>query len=83
MEILEYCKLEDLREREDYYIDSLKPEYNILQKAGSSLGYKHSEEAKIKMSALAIGRKHSLEILHNFSVLRLRLRAGKKKTEEY
>jgi NUMOD3 motif len=29
----------------------LKPEYNILQKAGSSLGYKHSEETLIKMKS--------------------------------
>jgi group I intron endonuclease len=78
LEIIEYCKVEDLVEREDHYIDSLKPEYNILQKAGSSLGYKHSEEAKIKMSALALGRKHSLETINKFS----ELRAGKNKTEE-
>ena len=38
-------------EREDYYFKLLKPEYNILQKAGNSLGYKHSEETKAKMSA--------------------------------
>lgn len=35
--------------REQYYIDLLKPEYNILQKAGSSLGLKHSEETIQKM----------------------------------
>jgi hypothetical protein len=41
-------------EREDHYITSLKPEYNILQKAGSSVGFKHSEETRNKMK----GRKH-------------------------
>lgn len=30
--------------REQFYFDLLKPEYNILEKAGSSLGFKHSEE---------------------------------------
>ncbi len=42
IEILEYCDTKDLLNREQYYIDLLKPEYNILQKADSSLGFKHS-----------------------------------------
>lgn len=33
-----------LLEREDYYIKSLKPEYNIAPLATSSVGWKHSEE---------------------------------------
>jgi hypothetical protein len=33
-------------EREQYYLDLLKPEYNILKVAGSSLGFKHSEESR-------------------------------------
>ena len=37
-------------EREQYYLDLLKPKYNILKTAGSSLGYPHSEEAKKKIS---------------------------------
>jgi len=43
LEILEYCLVSDLLKREDYYIKQLKPDYNILQEAGSSLGYKHTE----------------------------------------
>jgi len=35
LEILEYCDSEDLIKREQYYIDLLKPEYNILKRAGS------------------------------------------------
>ena len=35
---------------EQYFLDLLKPEYNILSKAGSSLGHIHSEETKAKMS---------------------------------
>lgn len=30
-------------------MDNLKPEYNIVEKAGSTLGYKHSEESLKKM----------------------------------
>lgn len=48
--ILEYCEPSDAVSREQYYIDLLKPEYNILLTAGSFLGFKHSEESSIKMS---------------------------------
>jgi group I intron endonuclease len=36
---------------EQHYIDLLNPQYNILSKAGSSFGYKHTKEALEKMSA--------------------------------
>jgi group I intron endonuclease len=52
LEILEYCEPSIIIEREQYYLDILKPEYNILQKANSSLGWlrpKHSEITKFKM----------------------------------
>lgn len=49
-EILEYCAPAMVIEREQLYIDSSKPEYNILKFAGSSLGKKSTEETKIKMS---------------------------------
>jgi len=44
LEILEYSNIKDIIEREQYYLNILKPEYNILQIAGSSLGFKHSEK---------------------------------------
>nr|YP_010608687.1 hypothetical protein PNX16_mgp084 [Drechslerella dactyloides]WAN89767.1 hypothetical protein [Drechslerella dactyloides] len=50
LEILEYCDSKDLIKREQYFIDLLKPEYNILKKAFSSLGFKHSEETQKRMS---------------------------------
>lgn len=43
IDILEYCVLEILIEREQYYLDTLQPEYNILKTAGSLKGFKHSE----------------------------------------
>jgi group I intron endonuclease len=43
-EILEYCQIENLVEKEQYYLDLLKPNLNILKKAFSSIGYKHSKE---------------------------------------
>lgn len=49
LEILEYCDPKVNSKREQYYMDYLKPEYNILKVAYSSLGYKHSEEALVKI----------------------------------
>ena len=40
LEILEYCDPIDTIKREQHYLDLLKPEYNILTTAGSSLGHK-------------------------------------------
>jgi len=48
--ILEYCEPEKCLEREDFYLSSLQHKYNILEKAGSLLGYKHSQESKTKIS---------------------------------
>jgi group I intron endonuclease len=50
LNILEYCEPNVLITREQYYIDLLKPEYNILKIAGNKLGFKHSEATKTKMS---------------------------------
>lgn len=45
LEILEYCEQGvDPITREQYYFGLLNPEYNILEIAGSSLGFKHSDE---------------------------------------
>lgn len=55
LEILEYCSKNILIEREQYYLDLLNPEYNILKHAYSLLGYKHSEEniAKFKLKKIS------------------------------
>jgi group I intron endonuclease len=49
LEILEYCDPKDCIKREQYYIDLYKPEYNIYKTAGSPYGYKHTEEALVKL----------------------------------
>lgn len=44
---MEYCEDKDLVvKREQYYIDKIKPEYNILKFAGSRLGLIHSQISK-------------------------------------
>lgn len=53
-EILENCLIENLIEKEQYWLDLLQPfkeiGYNTLKIANSSCGFKHSEETKKKMS---------------------------------
>jgi group I intron endonuclease len=49
--IFEYCEQENLISREQFYFDEIKPEYNILEVAGSLLGFKHSEKVIAKMSS--------------------------------
>jgi len=60
LEILEYCSPGVLLEREQFYFDTLSPEYNILKVAGSPLGYRHSEAAK-KLIGLASKNREVLE----------------------
>jgi len=58
LEILEHCAPSEAISREQYYLDLLKPAYNILLIAGSRLGSKHSEETKAKISASAVGNQY-------------------------
>lgn len=46
--ILENCEENKLLEREQHYLNSIKPEYNICKTAGNCLGITHSEETKQK-----------------------------------
>ena len=66
IDIIEYCESNDLIKREQYYMDLLKPKYNILKKAGSSLGYKHSLETLLKFK----NRKLSPEALANLRLVK-------------
>jgi len=61
LEILEYCAAGNAISREQYYLDLLKPKYNILTTAGSRLGRIHTEESRLKMSNSSKGRKFSEE----------------------
>ena len=49
LEILEYCDPKELAKREQYYMDHLNPEYNVLKTAYSSLGYKHTGKTLVKI----------------------------------
>jgi group I intron endonuclease len=60
LDILEYCEPDALIKREQYYIDTLEPEYNILKIAGSSTGFKHSFKTRVLMSLNNTGENHPL-----------------------
>lgn len=60
-EIIEECEKDKLIEREQYWIDILKPEYNICLIAGNTSGRKMSPEAIEKMRKRLIGLKRSKE----------------------
>ena len=55
--ILENPLIPNLIEREQFYLDTLNPSMNILKKAGSCLGYKHTEEHKEYVRSLFKGKK--------------------------
>jgi len=49
---------------EQYFLYYQKPEYNITPNAGSSLGYKHIDETRRKMSEALIGNQRTLGYKH-------------------
>jgi group I intron endonuclease len=62
LDVLEYCNVSDLTQREQYYIDSIKPYYNILKFAGSNLGFKYSEASRELRSFRQLGLKRKKPI---------------------
>jgi Fic family protein len=59
VEIIEYCDVPDLLKREQYYLDLIKPDYNILKIAGSLVGFKHTEKTKNKLATILKGNLNS------------------------
>ena len=66
-EVLEFVDKNELIEKEQYFIDTLKPNYNCSKVAGSTRGIKFSEETKKKMSISKTGIKFSKERKQNIS----------------
>ena len=58
LDILEYCDTSIIIQREQYYLDNLKLEYNILKFARSLSGFKHSINTIERMRIAKLGRKH-------------------------
>lgn len=85
LEILEYCDPSEAIPREQYYLDLLKPEYNVLLIAGSRLGYKHSPETIEKFKNRRFTLEHKTKLLahlksHNSS-LEQKSKSGKRLSE--
>jgi group I intron endonuclease len=59
-ECVELCDKESLIIKEQFYIDTLKPFYNIAKIAGSTLGVKITKEQSEKLSKLRKGKQFSL-----------------------
>lgn len=66
--ILTYCDVNELIKWEQYYIDKLKPEYNLLKVAKSSLGFKHSPATILKFK----NRKYTPELLKKYQLGRVK-----------
>lgn len=65
--ILEFCEFEILIEREQFYIDIIKPKYNLAPTAGSMAGFVHSEESKNKNRIAHLNKKHNEQARKNMS----------------
>lgn len=59
--VLEECQPAMCIEREQHYIDTFNPEYNVCRIAGSCLGKHHTPESLAKMSAAHKGHHPSPE----------------------
>jgi len=84
-EVIEYCNNSSLLvEKEQKYINELNPKLNILKIAGSCLGYKHSQEAKEKISVANRGRKMTQEQIQKGVIARIgqKTSLGCKRTEK-
>lgn len=75
--VVEYCNSEELIKTEQKYLDSMMPVYNSSPIAGSQLGYKHTEEAKIKMSESRPKNFSPMTGKHHTEETRLRISATK------
>ena len=62
-EIIEFCDVGSLIQREQFWIDRRKPEYNCHPTAGSPLGFKHGPEFRDQVSIRFKGKRKSSEHL--------------------
>lgn len=70
LDILEYCERSECISREQYYIDTLSPFYNICSKAGSSLGRLTTDSTRFKL------RMARMRLLHKTSASKSNLEPG-------
>ena len=61
LDILEYCEISNIIEREQYYLSLLEGKYNIMKFAGSVLGLKHTKASIERIRKLQLARTHTEE----------------------
>lgn len=71
LEIIEYCSKTELLNREQFYIDLLVPEYNVLKHAYSLAGYRHSKETleKLRHKIVTVEHKKILSNTHKGKIV--------------
>lgn len=85
--VLLYCDVGNLIMYEQRCLDALKPEYNSAPIAGSMLGFKFTEESKLKLSVAAkrtrnfTGHRHSDESKAKISLSRKGKGGGQRSAE--
>jgi len=57
IDVIEICEKDKLLQREQFYIDTLNPFFNICKLAGNTLGVKHTEDMKAKFSIMRKGKQ--------------------------
>lgn len=67
IQILEYCNIEELVDKEQYYFKLFKQKYNILEEVNFLLGFKHSEKTKQKIRMANLGKTRSKETREKIS----------------
>ena len=58
-EIIEICNSTDCFVREQHYLDTLHPQYNILTNAGTVRGYRHTAATKAIIGAASTGKNNA------------------------
>lgn len=58
LDILEYCGKSECIKREQFYIDTLSPYYNICTKAGSTLGRETTDITRLKLRIARMALRH-------------------------
>jgi group I intron endonuclease len=70
-EVLLYCEAKDCLFYEQIALDCYKPEYNICNIAGNTLGRSMSKIAKLRMRKSHLGKKHSDATKNKMSVAQI------------
>ena len=75
-EVIETCSEELLLEREQYFIDTTSPWFNLTPTAGSNYGWNHSDDTKKKISDSTRGVRNHKSKLSEEQIAYLRSEFG-------